>query len=81
MENNNKILIDIAQDIGEIKGELKGMNSHLARINGRLDNHSKRINKNTNKVNVLKGQSFLLGGIAGFVISVVAIVIEYFKLR
>lgn len=40
MNTQDKILYEL----GEIKGELKGINQRLDRVNGRIDDHDDKIN-------------------------------------
>ena len=59
-------------------GEMKGINGHLARINGRLDIHSDRIRNVEGEQKVLKTKAAMLGG--GLGVGVV-VIWEWLKMQ
>ena len=67
--------------VGEIKGEVKGINSRLDKINGSIKDHEGKINKNENDIVASKAKATLLGAMAGIIVSVLGATIAYFKLK
>jgi len=53
--------------IGELVGEVKGINSRLDKINGSLKDHDKRIDKNKERLDIATGKATILGAILGFI--------------
>jgi len=74
---SEKILIIV----GEIKGEVKGINNRLDRMNGTIQSHDNRINKNESAIDQQKSKSALIAGLVGFVVSAVGLVIAWFKIK
>ncbi len=62
--------IKILEDLGEIKGELKGINKRLDRVNGSLGKHEEKIAKNAIKLSGLTGRIIGMGAGAGAVLTV-----------
>ena len=70
------------QVVGEIRGEVKGINSRLDRLNGHLSNHEDRINKNEDGISNIRGRATGAGAIAGFiggVITVIIAIVTFFR--
>jgi len=69
----------IFRAIGKLEGKVDGINARLDKTNGALSKHDDRINTLEDSVSNMKGKSVILGGIAGFVISIIAIAIGFFR--
>ena len=59
--------------VGEIKGEVKGINARLDKQNGTLKNHDDRINDNETFKDQQKGKSIVYGAIGGFITLVISV--------
>jgi len=53
--------------IGELVGEVKGINNRLDKINGSLEDHDKRIDKNKERLDIATGKATVIGTILGFI--------------
>jgi len=70
----------ILKEAGEIKGEVKGINQRLDRVNGNLKDHDTRINCNEHKIDNITGKATIIGSIIGFIGAVIIACIAKFKL-
>ena len=78
-ENNQKPnFFTLYQMVGEIRGEVKGINGRLDRLNGHLGDHNDRINKTEDTIANLKGRAAGAGAIAGFIGGALTVVIAIF---
>ena len=66
---------DLYQLAGEIRGETKGINSRLDKINGRLDDHGKKIDDLEDSTATMKGQQKGVAAVWGFLGGAVGVVI------
>ena len=69
-------LLEIKGDVGEIKGQVKGINNRLDIANGSIVQHTKEIGKLKTGQTTLKTQAAMLGAFASVII---VGVIEYIK--
>lgn len=76
-ETQNKIL----QTVGRLEGKVDGIISRLDKQNGTLINHDKRINKNESALDQQKGKAAAISIITATIISIIGIVITFFKIR
>jgi len=67
--------------VGEIKGEVKGINNRLDNINGSIKNHEIRINDNEDSISQQKGKATLCGAVTATVISAIGIAIAWLGLN
>jgi len=78
MPKDNQLL-NIERALGRLEGKVDGMNQRLDKINGNLESHAKKIDRLENQVAVIKGKSTMLGAIAGFLVSVIAAMVAFFR--
>ena len=76
---DNKLTIEINRSLGRVEGKLDGVLTHLEKINGRLDSHSKKIDVLEDTTNQIVGKASILGAIAGFVGALILTLIGFFK--
>ena len=69
MEN---LLVEIAKDVGEIKGEVKGINKRLDITNGSVAKDKDRINKLETFKDNLSGKIIIIVAIIGLIVSVIS---------
>jgi DNA anti-recombination protein RmuC len=74
-ENQKPNFYSLYQMVGEIKGEVKGINAHLEKMNGRLDSHSTKINILESTTDQMKGKATGAGAVAGFIAGAISIII------
>jgi len=76
---DNKLTIEINRSLGRVEGKLDGVLTHLEKINGRLDSHSKKIDTLEDTTNQIIGKTSILGVVAGFVGALILTLIGFFK--
>ena len=64
---------------GTIKEGFKAVNFRLDKINGSLDNHETRLNRNETKIDEATGSAKMLAIIWGVIITIVNLVIGFWK--
>ena len=74
-------LNDIYLAVGELNGEVKGINSRLDRMNGNIENHDKRINKNESSIDRQKGKTTAYSIASAFIFSAIGAIVAYFRLK
>lgn len=74
---NESHAVKILGSLGEIKGELKGMNSRLDLINNRINKHEDKIDKNAIHLSGLTGKIIGVGAGAGAVLTVLVKGVEF----
>jgi len=68
----DNLLVEIAKDTGEIKGELRGINKRLDTLNGSVADSKTRINTLESFKNNLQGRIIILVAIVGVGISIIS---------
>ena len=87
MSDQNPHLKDLYYKVGNLEGQInqldKNIDIRFADLGKRLDvvikNHEDRINKVEEDCAIVKTKSGIIGGIAGFIVSVIAVIIAYFQ--
>jgi hypothetical protein len=74
-------LNDIYLTVGEIKGEVKGINCRLDKLNGTVCRHEDRINNNESAIDQQKGKSIAYGVISATIISAIGLLFSWIKLK
>ena len=77
-QNETDILIKMNKTIGEVVGEVRGVNKRLDRINGTIIDHDKRIDQNTGIINNFLGKISVVGSIGVFLGGLIVAAINYF---
>ena len=70
-QQETNILMDMSKDIGTLIGKVD-------KINGSIENHEKRINKNENKIDTLLGKISVVGSIGVFLGGLIVTAFNYF---
>ena len=68
-------ILEIKGEMGEIKGDVRGIHTQMKLQNGRLNVHSKRINDNESSIDQNKGKAMGAGFIAGAIGGIITIVL------
>ena len=64
---------ELNRTLGEILGEVKGVNTRLDRVNGRLDKHDDKINSLETFKDTATGKLAVVGTLAAFVFSALGV--------
>ena len=75
---DNKLTIEINRSLGRVEGKLDGVLTHLEKINGRLDSHSKKIDTLEDTTNQIIGKVSIFSSICGFIGGVIITIITSF---
>ena len=75
---------EIFRAIGRLEGQVtegfKGVHSRLDKLNGRVDDHGKKIGVNKSNIDVAKGKAMGAGFVAGVIGSVITIILAVLTL-
>lgn len=74
-------LNDIYLAVGELNGEVKGINRRLDKMNGTISSHDDRINKNESAIDQQRGRAAIIGGVVGGIVSIIGLVLAWFGLK
>ena len=72
-------LLTIFRAIGKLEGKVDGINVRLDKTNGALGKQDDRINTLEDTVSNMKGKSVILGAVAGFIVSIIAVIVAIYK--
>ena len=75
---DNKLTIEINRSLGRVEGKLDGVLTHLEKINGRLDSHSKKIDVLEDTTNQIVGKVSIFSSICGFIGGIIITIITSF---
>lgn len=78
-ENQKPNLYTLFQKMGQIEGKVDSIITRLDRMDGRFCAHDDRINKVEGNVDEMRGKAVMAGGITAFIISVIGVLIAWFK--
>lgn len=87
MSDENPNLKDLHYKVGELSGKIDQMDKNIdirfcsleKDIKSVVKNHEDRINKMEEDCAVLKTKAGIIGGVAGFIVSVIAVIVAFFR--
>ena len=77
-KNETTILTEMNRTMGEVVGEVKGINKRLDKLNGSVNNHDARINKNESKLDTMLGKVSVVGSLGVFIGGLIMWLFDYF---
>ena len=77
-KNETTVLTEINRTMGEVVGEVKGINKRLDKLNGSVKNHDARINKNESKLDTMLGKVSVIGSLGVFIGGLIMWLFDYF---
>ena len=77
-QQETNILIEMNKTMGEVVGEVKGINKRLDKLNGSVKNHDDRINKNESKIDTMLGKVSVIGSLGVFIGGLIMWLFDYF---
>ena len=82
-QKNNQLLMEISEDIGELKGLVNGLDQRLSsldnRVQGVINHHETRLNAITKETASMKGRSAGIAFAISAIISAIGLVIVLIK--
>ena len=77
-KNETTILTEMNRTMGEVVGEVKGINKRLDKLNGSVKNHDDRINTNESKLDTMLGKVSVVGSLGVFIGGLIMWLFDYF---
>jgi len=77
-KNETTVLTEINRTMGEVVGEVKGINKRLDKLNGSVKNHDDRINTNESKLDTMLGKVSVVGSLGVFIGGLIMWLFDYF---